>query len=64
MASPDALADGEAAGDGGVKKAGNPDFAGVSGLLRIAPDSILVGRGLSNCCRKAAFRGDCRFSIF
>ena len=25
-----------------VKKAGNPDFTGVSGLLRIAPDSILV----------------------
>ena len=28
-----------------VKKAGNPDFTGVSGLLRIAPDSILVVDG-------------------
>lgn len=45
MASPEALADGEAAGHMDVKKAGNPDFTGVSGLLRIAPDSILVEPG-------------------
>jgi hypothetical protein len=28
-----------------VKKAENPGFTGVSGLLRIAPDSILVADG-------------------